>query len=214
MLETGDQLGENVKAKRPASAQQNNATAVQGVLDSHGGELQWLAEVMTGSRQAGEICLSKAIKLAEAGQCVGQQWMHSWVKRLLVHVAIIRISGEIREILPRGGTQPDASPAGADARAWDRVRLCSIPPQRIVASLNALERSCFILRAYLGYPLLDCALLLGYPLAGIESICARVLTRVGELDHSTQHRNLNIDVHVSLEGDRSTSPGSYVEAGA
>lgn len=214
MRKKGDQIRGDVKAKRLASAQQDNAAVVQRVLDNHGGELLWLAEVMTGSRQAGERCLSEAIKLAEAAQCVGQQWMLSWVKRLLVYVAIRRISAEIREILPNAGTQQVESLAGAGACAWDRLRLRSIPPQRIVGSLNALERSCFILHEYLEYPLLDCALLLGYPRAVIESICARVLTRVGELEQSTRHGNRNINVVGSREDDRSTSSVSYGEPAA
>ena len=84
MRETGDLFGENVKAIRPIPAQHDYATAVQRVLDNNGEELLWVAEVITGSRHAGERSLSEAVALAEAAQYVGEEWMLSWIKRLLV----------------------------------------------------------------------------------------------------------------------------------
>ena len=184
-----------MKATRPVPAQQNNATAVQRVLDNNGEELLWVAEVMTGNRQAGEQSLSEAVALAKAAQYVGQEWMLSWMQRLLVHVALRRISEQIRELSPRIGGQRDMALARVPARTYDRLRLRSIPPQRIIASLNVLERCCFILYAYFEYPVLDCALLLGCPRAWIESICTHVLTDVSSLN--TRHGSRNVNVIIS-----------------
>lgn len=177
MSRKGGQLGEAQRATRP-ELYQNAATAVQRVVDNNAEELIWVAEVMAGSRPAGEQCLAEAIELAEAAQYVGQEWMLSWVKRLLVHVALNRISGEIRELLPAAGTRSAATQMGGNVSVCDRQTLRSISPQRIVASLGALERACFILHVYLAYPVHDCALLLGYPRCWIESICERVLTNI------------------------------------
>ena len=177
MNRKGGQLGGDQTTTRP-EPDQNNATALQRVLDNNAEELMWVAEVIAGSRPAGEQCLATAIELAEAAQYVGQEWMLSWVKRLLVHVALERISGEIRELLPAAGTRGAVALVRTGASVSDRRELRSISPQRIVASLDVLERSCFILHVYLAYPLLDCALLLGCPRCWIESICERVLTNI------------------------------------
>jgi DNA-directed RNA polymerase specialized sigma24 family protein len=155
-----------------------DATAVQRVIDNNSEELLWVAEVIAGSRPAGEQCLAEAIELAEIAQYVGQEWMLSWVKRLLVHVALNRISGETRELLAAAGTRTAVALARAEVSVRDRETLRSISPQRIVASLDVLERACFILHVYLAYPVLDCALLLGCPRGWIESICERVLTNI------------------------------------
>jgi DNA-directed RNA polymerase specialized sigma24 family protein len=157
---------------------QINATAVQRVIDNNSEELLWVAEVIAGSRPAGEQCLAEAIALAETAQYVGQEWMLSWVKRLLVHVALNRISGEIRELLAAAETRSAVALAKSAVSLSDRQTLRSISPQRIVASLDVLERACFILHVYLAYPVLDCALLLGCPRCWIEAICERVLTNI------------------------------------
>jgi DNA-directed RNA polymerase specialized sigma24 family protein len=157
---------------------QINATAVQRVIDNNSEELLWVAEVIAGSRPAGEQCLAEAIALAEPAQYVGQEWMLSWVKRLLMHVALNRISGEIRELLAAVETRSAVALAKSAVSLRDRQTLRSISPQTIVASLDVLERACFILHVYLAYPVLDCALLLGCPRCWIESICERVLTNI------------------------------------
>ncbi len=156
----------------------DSATAVQRVLDNHAEELLWVAEVMAGSRPAGEQCLAEAIELAEAAQYVGQEWILSWVKRLLAHVALKRVSGEIRELLPAAGTRSAVALARAGVSERDRPKLRSIAPQKVVASLDVLERACFILHVYLAYPVHDCALLLGCPRCWIESICERALANI------------------------------------
>ena len=177
MSRKGSQVGGHQRTTRP-ERDQDSATAVQRVMANNSEELLWVAEVMAGSRPAAEQCLGEAIELAEAGQYVGREWMLSWVKRLLVHVALKRISGEIRELLPAAGTRSAVALARAGVSVRDRQKLRSISPQWIVASLNELERACFILHVYLAYPVLDCALLLGCPRGWIESICERVLANI------------------------------------
>ncbi len=157
---------------------QIDATSVLRVIDNNSEELLWVAEVMAGSRLAGEQWLAEATELAEAAQYVGQDWMLSWVKRLLVHVALNRISGGIRELLPAAGTRSAVAQMRAGVSVRDPQTLRSISPQRIVASLDVLERACFILHVYLAYPVLDSALLLGCPRGLIGSICERVLTNI------------------------------------
>ena len=198
MSPRGGQVGESQRSTR---RDQDSATAVQRVLDNHTEELLWIAEVMTGSRPAAEECLAEAIELAEAAQYIGEEWMLSWVKRLLVHVALKRISGEIRELLPAARTRSDVALAGSAASSRDRQKLRSISPQRIVASLDVLERACFILHVYLAYPLLDCALLLGCPRCWIESICERVLTNVVAVGHLNSDNHRYVDSIDFNRGD-------------
>jgi DNA-directed RNA polymerase specialized sigma24 family protein len=193
MRRRDDQGEGNRRPTRPESARQNNAPALQRVLDDSAEELLWLAEVMAGSRPAGEQCLADAIELAEAAQCVGPEWMLSWVRRLLVHVVLKRISSEIRELLPPAGARSSVTVSRADASKTDREKLLSIPPHRIIGSFDVLERTCFALCAYLHYPVLDCALLLGCPRGWIEPVCERVLTKITEANETAQDgfRDLN-----------------------
>jgi DNA-directed RNA polymerase specialized sigma24 family protein len=182
MRRRGDQVEGNKRPARSESAEQNHATALQSVLDNNEEELLWLAEVMSGSRQAGEECIAEAVQLAETAQYVGREWMLPWLKRLLVHAALKRISGEIREFLPCAGTRSTVRGSRADASTCTREELRSIPPHRIIASLDVLERICFVLYAYLQYPALDCALLLGCPRGWIEPVCECVLTKLIDID--------------------------------
>ena len=186
-----------VKAKRPESSQEIHSNAVRRALDDNGDELIWIAAVMTGGRQAGEQCLLEAIELAESARSVGPEWMLSWLKRLLVHVALKRTSDEIREFWSRGIAQCSVEWEISPANAYGRERLRSIPPQRIIASFDVLERSCFILHAYLEYPVLDCALLLGCPRASILNICARVLANLEEASPSIRSGFRDAGVFIS-----------------
>lgn len=182
---------------RTESAEQNNARELRQILENNADELLWVAEVMAGGRQAGEQCLAEAIALAETAQYVGREWMLSWVKRLLVHVALKRISGEIRELLALAAARSTLTLSRVGVSALNRQRIRAIPPQAIVASLDVLERACFILYVYLGYPTLDCALLLGSPRGWIESVCERVLTKIVAVDHSSHQESRNLEFSIS-----------------
>jgi DNA-directed RNA polymerase specialized sigma24 family protein len=192
MSRQGHKFGANQRTTR-AVPDQNNATKVQRVLDNNAEELIWVAEILAGSRPEGEQCLASAIELAESAQYVGEQWMLSWVKRLLVHVALKRIGGEIRPLLPPPGSQTALKLAGTPVSARERQKLRSISPRRMLASLDVLERACFILHVYLAYPVLDCALLLGCPRCWIESICERVLTNMVAVRQPSENFYRNVD---------------------
>jgi len=182
---------------RPESAKQNDATELQSVLDDNAEELLWIAEVMAGSRPAGEQCLAEALELARAEQYVEREWMFSWVTRLLVHVVLKRISGEIREMLPTARTQGTGTPARSRAGTRDRAKLRSIPPQQIIASFDVLERTCFVLYVYLQYPVLDCALLVGCLRGRIEAICERVLTKIVDVHETPRDGLRDLDSFIS-----------------
>ncbi len=194
-----DHAAGNIRATLPASVEKDDTTELQRVLENNVEELLWIAGVMTGSRQAGEQNLAEAIELAEVSQYVGREWMLSWVKRLLVHVALKQISGEIRELLLLEGPRSPVKPAKAGISPLDRQRLRSIPFQSIIASFDVLERACFILHAYLQYPILDCALLLGCHRAWIELVCERVLTKIVDVGQLTQDCCREVDSFISPE---------------
>lgn len=185
MRRRGNQVEGNKRPARSETAEQNHATALQSVLDNNAEELLWLAEVMGGSRQAGEQCIAEAVQLAETAQYVGREWMLPWLKRLVVHAALKRISSQIRELLPCAGTRSTVRGSRTGASTCSREALRSIPPQRIIASLDVLERVCFVLHAYLQYPVLDCALLLGCPRCWIEPVCESVLMTIICVDEAT-----------------------------
>jgi DNA-directed RNA polymerase specialized sigma24 family protein len=161
----------------PKWAEPNRATKLESVLRANAEELLWVAEVMAGSRPAGEHCLAEAVGIAEASRHVGREWMLSWLTRLLVHAALRRIGGEIVELLPAAPCVTARLP-NLDMSASDRQELRSVPPERIIASFNVLERACFMLYAYLRYPVLDCALLLGCPRAWVTANSERVLAGI------------------------------------
>lgn len=181
----------------PKAAEQNGSTALRQALDNNGEELLWVAEVMTGSRQAGEQCLAEAVELAKAARYVGREWMLSWLRRVLVHVALTQTIGEIHELLLTAGARMAVTPARAWVNACDRQELRCIPPERIINSFDVLERACLVLYAYLGYSAMDCALLLGCPRGWIGSICESVLTRFIEVPRSTQNSSRDVDAFVS-----------------
>jgi hypothetical protein len=166
------------------SRAKNYAEAVQRAFESNAEYLLWVAEVMTGDRQAGEQCVSEAIELAEAAQEVGTEWILRMVKRLLVHVALRRMSAEIRAFLlpPRSGLATISGRPGLSESERLRIRVAS--PREIIASCDVFERTCFILSAHLQYPLLDCALLLGVPRHWIEPVCERAIAKIVDVARS------------------------------
>lgn len=185
MRRAGRQVAANAGRTRRQSAQQNNAGLWQRAVNNNAEELLWVAEVLAGSTQMGEQWLAEAIALAEEAQYVAPEWMLSWVKRLLVHVALKQISGEITQLIPPGELR--SAPADrVSASALDRQQLRFVSPLRITGSFDVLERACFILYGYLEYPMLDCVLLLGCPRGWIEAMCQRVLAKVTGLGQSTQ----------------------------
>jgi DNA-directed RNA polymerase specialized sigma24 family protein len=191
------QVGGNMRPTVPESAEQNNAATLQQILDNNREELLWVAEVMAGTRQAGEQCLADAIELMRVAQYVRREWMPSWLNRLLVHAALRRISSEVRELLAIYDTQGATTSARIGVTARERQELRSMPSQRIIANFDVLERACFILRDYLGYPVHDCALLLGCPRGWIEFISERVLTRIVDVGPSTQNISRDVDAFIS-----------------
>jgi DNA-directed RNA polymerase specialized sigma24 family protein len=186
MRRRGDHTSGNMRPVLPELVQQKNATALQRLLDDNAEELIWIAEVITGNRQAGEQRLDEAMKLAQGAHGVDQEWLFSWVKRLLVRVALEQIRREIRELLPPVAPQIAVTLARVAVSSPYRHQLRSMSSQEIIASFDVLERACLILYAYLQYPMLDCALLLGCPRSWIEPICERVLTKITEIGEMRQ----------------------------
>jgi hypothetical protein len=187
----------NMRASLDQLLERDYGTVLRQILISNREELLWIAEVMAGSRQAGEQCITEATELAEAAQYVGREWILPWIKRLLVHVALKNISGEIRELLPSARSLIPVKLVRIGLSAMERQKLRSLSPQQIIASHDVLERACLILPGYLRYPLLDCALLLGCPRDWIEPICDRAFTKVLNLLLSAQDQLQGIDSFVS-----------------
>jgi DNA-directed RNA polymerase specialized sigma24 family protein len=186
MSRRGDHPSRNMRPVLPKLTQQNDATALQRLLDDNAEELIWIAEVITGNRLAGEQRLAEAMKLAQGAHGVDQEWLFSWVKRLLVRVALEQIRREIRELLPPVAPQIAVTLARVAVSSPYRHQLRSMSSQEIIASFDVLERACLILYAYLQYPMLDCALLLGCPRSSIEPICERVLTKITKIGEMRQ----------------------------
>lgn len=201
MSRIGDSASGIVRAALPESMKHYDAAALQRELEDNAEELLWIAEVMAGSAQAGELVLAEAIKLAEAAQPVGREWILSGVKRLLVQTVLKRIGSEIPGILTTVGPRSAATMPSAGVSEIDRKMLRSISSQWIIASFNVLERACFILYAYLKYPTLDCALILGCPRAWVVLICEYVLTKIGDVSQPAQDGVRSVESFTSPGGE-------------
>jgi len=152
---------------------------LRNTFESNKEELFWIAEIITGSRETAGQSLDEAMEVAAAAQYVGREWVLPWVKRLLVHVALKRIGASIRrELLPPSHSHKPTGLIGMGLSAPWLEKLRAILPEQIIASCDATERASFILFAYLRYPLLDCALLLGSHPARIELICLRAIAKL------------------------------------
>ena len=178
MSQTSGQLAGNVRPAVYESPEQNYAIVLKRTFEHSAEELVWIAELMSGSRQAAEQCIAEAVQLAETAQYVGPEWILPWVKRLLVQVALKRISAELHEWWPSPSSRLPAKLVKLGLSESERQKVRTISLQEIIAACNVLERACFILFAYLRYPLLDCALLLGVPRDWIEPICERSFMKI------------------------------------
>jgi hypothetical protein len=84
MSQTSGQLAGNVRPAVYESPEQNYAIVLKRTFEHSAEELVWIAELMSGSRQAAEQCIAEAVQLAETAQYVGPEWILPWVKRVLV----------------------------------------------------------------------------------------------------------------------------------
>jgi len=194
---TSRQLAGNVKPVTDESQAQNYAVMLQRTFESGAAELIWIAELMTGSRQAAQECIAEAIQLAETAQYVGSEWILPWLKRLVVHVCLHKMSAEFRQWLPSPSSRKPARVVKLGLTESELRKVRSIPPREIVASCDVLERACFIMSAYLRYSLLDCALLLGVPRDWIEPVCERAFMKILDVVLSVQDQLREIDSFIS-----------------
>ena len=197
MTRTSGQLAGNVRPAVNQSPEHNYAIVLKRTFESSAEELVWIAELMSGSRQAAEQCIAEAIRLAETAQYVGPEWVLPWIKRLLVHVALKRMSAEIRQWLPSPSSRLPAKLVKLGLNESERRKVRAISPRMIIASCDVLERACFILSAYLGYSLLDCALLLGVPRDWIEPVCERAFIKILDLALFAPDQLQEIDSFIS-----------------
>jgi DNA-directed RNA polymerase specialized sigma24 family protein len=165
----------------PESCDLNRPRDARGMVEGHAEELLWIAEVMIGTRQAAEQCLEETIELAAGAWDLGREWVLPWARRLLVHLALEQIGTDVLEL-----SRPDRVPVSKTMRrlgatASERLKIRRLPPQRITASCNVFERTCFILYSYLQYTSFDCALLLGCPRSWVKPVCERVLARIVDI---------------------------------
>ena len=197
MSRTSRQLAGNVKPAADESSKQNYAIVLKRTFESSAEELIWIAELMSGSRQAAEQCIAEAIQLAETAQYVGPEWILPWLKRLLVHVCLSRMSAEFRQWLPSPSSRRPAKIVKFGLTESDLRKVSTISPREIIASCDVLERACFIMSAYLRYSLLDCALLLGVPRDWIEPVCERAFMKILNVALSVQDQLREVDSFIS-----------------
>ena len=197
MSRTSRQLAGNMKPAADASQKQNYAIVLKQTFESSAEELIWIAELMSGSRQAAEQCIAEAIQLAETALNVGSEWILPWLRRLLVHVCLNKTSAEFRLWLPSPSSRRPAKMVELALTESELRKVRAISPREIIASCDVLERACFIMSAYLRYSLLDCALLLGVPRDWIEPVCERAFMKILDVALSVQDQLREVDSFIS-----------------
>jgi DNA-directed RNA polymerase specialized sigma24 family protein len=163
---------------RRGSTTGSDQAALTERLERDSEELRWLVQVIVGNDEDVDACIEDAARLAETGGYAAPEWVEHWVRRSIVRCAVDRVRAEIQRVSLGYSGQSNSDVAVLPLRDIERVALRSIAAERICENSNALERSALVMHGYLGFSVLDCALMLGCHRSVIEPACASALRRI------------------------------------
>ena len=183
---------------------QRNTTALSGVdgcrefIDAEREELLWLATIILGSAAEAEECVTESMRCGDLASHIAPNWIGPWMKRSVAKIAISRTSAEIRRVAaslsgPISGGIPDRCVRGSN---YPNLR--TVPVEQITGRIDALERAALILHSYLGFSVLDCALLMGCMRALVAPACASAFERITD-------KNFTISAQNAIHDDRGSA---------
>jgi hypothetical protein len=157
--------------------------------DIHG--LHLLSFLLTADREKAEQCFVAGLDACVDGDSVFREWARPWAKRMIVRNAVQMIS-------PHPGTAGSTSCTFCSA---GKANLAEIALKdglfaRVLA-LDDFERFVYVLSVLEGYPIQDCAALLGASQQAVEETRVRALQHIADTERliaAPMNGSSNIDV--------------------
>ena len=140
--------------------------------DVHG--LHLLSFLLTGDHEHAEQCFVAGLDECVDGDSVFREWAHPWAKRMIVRNAV-------QMIAPHPGAARSTAFRSADKSNPAEIALEDGPFARVLA-LDDFERFVYVLSVLEGYPIQDCAALLGASQQTVEETRVRALQHIADTE--------------------------------
>ena len=158
------------------------------IFESNMDRLYVLSLLLTADSELAEKCFVKGLEVSTDSTPVFKEWAQSWARRAIV-------TNAIRMIAPRP----------KDFQSSDHVMELAVtyPPElAAILELPAFDRFAYVLSVLEGYPLRECALLLGTTLGEVNTARMRALQQVVK---SVEHRAETESIHSGNQAPRENS---------
>ena len=126
--------------------------------------LYLLSLLLTADHSLAEKCFVGGLESSKSANVVFRDWARSWARRLIVQSAIQAIRPRPNEIVSPGNTVASEISQPAEVAA--------------ILELPAIDRFAYVLTVLEGYPLRECALLLGCTPGEVNTARMRALREI------------------------------------
>jgi len=145
--------------------------------DVHG--LHLLSFILTADHEKAEQCFVAGLDECVDGDSVFREWAHPWAKRMIVRNAVQMISPH-----PGAARSTPCTFCSAGKANLAEIALEDDPFARVLA-LDDLERFVYVLSVLEGYPIQDCAALLGTSQQTIAETRVLALRHIADSEQMT-----------------------------
>jgi DNA-directed RNA polymerase specialized sigma24 family protein len=136
---------------------------IQSAFAEHRDYLNWIALLITGDQVLADRAVINASGLSASYSSVFRDWLVGWTNSATVRTAV----REVRNLISASASRyVDSSCEHSDKDVLSDDQIASlrhVDTRNIVAALDPLARSAFVLRGILHFSIADCALLLDMP---------------------------------------------------
>jgi hypothetical protein len=145
--------------------------------DVHG--LHLLSFLLTADQEKAERCFVAGLDACVDVDSVFKEWAHPWAKRMIVRNAVQMIAPQ-----PGAARSTPCAFCSADSANLAEIAFEDGPLARVLA-LDDFERFVYVLSVLEGYPIQDCAALLGTSRQTVEETRVRALEHIADAERMT-----------------------------
>ena len=142
--------------------------------DVHG--LHMLSFLLTADHEKAEQCFVAGLDACVDSDSVFKEWARSWAQRMIVRNAVQMIAPQ-----PGAARSTPCTLCSADNASLAEIALEDGPFARVLA-LDPFERFVYVLSVLEGYPIQDCAALLGTSRQTVEETRVRALQHIADAE--------------------------------
>jgi DNA-directed RNA polymerase specialized sigma24 family protein len=179
----------NNQEARDLSAEYATRRDFQKIFTEDMADLHLLAFLLTSDKDQAEKCFVSGLEDSIDGNAVFREWARAWSKRAIIKNAI-------KAAAPAPGLEPNVR---ENSQAWtDSAELNALISA--VTDLRPFDRFVFVMSVLEGYPVRECAALLGQPVQEVNAAKSRALEHMGSLEKTVTPRLRAAWIRVAASG--------------